>query len=242
MKWLVFLFIPVFSQGQLNKIGPFIPGKTTTSIVDSIAAANGVQIWETADNMEVINELHYDYTSKTKRIFYILNSCPHNDSLQYFSRSPIDERHSVCHIDYLTISDLLISDVWLSFWKDTLYAVEFDIADEAFEESLQIKYGEGVVAGKRQDSKMIICRNGLGITKSEEEFTITTDYKTNSANLVASATYAKFYNSKCEELRYNIFRLEKNTTKSIVDLAEKKIESAHVREIQKTQGANLKDL
>lgn len=180
MKISLLLCLLVYFQtanSQVNKIGPFVSGKTTASIIDSIAAANAIEVWDTADYFE-LQVKQKNYSGKTSSIFELLHSCPHNDSLTYSYNNPIDPGHRIYHIDYLTVADLLLSNIDVQFWRDTLYDIKFDIDGEEFMKALVDKYGQHVIAKVENKKKIITCRNGLGVSFSEEEYTITTHYKT----------------------------------------------------------------
>lgn len=116
---LFFLVCVQVSRSQINKIGPFVPGKTTTGIIDSIAAANNIEVWETADYFE-LQVKQKNYSGKTSSLFELLHSCPHNDSLTYTYNNPIDPGHRIYHIDYLNVAGLLLSNIDVEFWRDTL--------------------------------------------------------------------------------------------------------------------------
>jgi hypothetical protein len=238
---LLFLLGWQISNAQLNKIGTFIPGKTTTSIIDSIAAANHIEVWETADYFE-LQAKRTNYSGKTSSIFELLHSCEHNDSITYSYNNPIDKDHQVFHIDYLTISDLLLSDVSLKFWRDTLFEVQFNIDGEEFMNALVSKYGKSVMGKQENKSKIINCRNGLGVTFKEEEYTITTHYKTANKNLDSWVTLSKYYTRECKPAFLQYFVLMNPSISEKIRLKEQKIEVQHEAVQNKRKKESLKDL
>jgi hypothetical protein len=217
------LFVICDTRAQFSAIGPFVPGKTTTKIIDSIASAHSIKLLQTADVLEIGNT---DLSGNTGKIFEILHSCEHNDSVVYSYSNPIHNDHALYQIDYLTVSGLLFSSLELHFWKDTLYSIQFDINGEKFREAISRKYGEKIIARKETKRKNIVCRNGAGDTFNEEEVLTTMYYKT-SKMLSAWTAHSKYFNSECEAVYSDYFVFMNINTDELVQAREKAIEAEH---------------
>lgn len=221
---LFLLFLSLGSNAQLSSIGPFVPGKTKMSIIDSIASVHRIQIEEAND----LNEIRSTTLSgKTEKIHTILHSCQHNDSVVYSYSNPIDKNHTIFAIDYLSASGLLFSNVELHFWNGLLYSVQFDVNAEKFQNALSKKYGGGIVAKSESNSKKIVCRNSDGTSFNDEETSIITRYKTSSKTLSSWLTQSKRFNTDCEPIYFQYFILTDTKVDDLVQASEKKIEAAH---------------
>ncbi|MBL7696714.1 MAG: hypothetical protein JNK79_01085 [Chitinophagaceae bacterium] len=221
---LIIFFVLHDTHAQLSTIGPFMPGKTTSSTIDSIATAHNIQIQKTGDENEVSGS---SLDGKTDQIFYVLHNCKHNDALKHFSDSPIDKDHEVYHIDYLMADGLLYSDIWLHFWKNILYSVQFNISADKLQKLMNDKYGEGIVAKSEANTKRVACRDSDGAAYNGEESRIVTHYKTISPDLEAWCTKSKYYNSECEAVYSEYFVFMNTKVDDLVRSREKKIEQEH---------------
>lgn len=220
--FLLAVFAHYNHYSQINTIGPFAPGKTTINVVDSIATAHDVAIKKTADVLEVSSTT---LNGKTEKIHEILHSCEHNNEVAYSYGNPIHEDHTMYQIDYLTVSELLFSEIELHFWKDTLYYVKFNINGDKFRNAIRQKYGAAIIDSSKTNRKNIQC-NDMGNTLTLEETSTSTYFKT-PKTLSAWTTHSKYYNTECEAVYSEYFViLNIKTDEQVVDL-EKKIEDAH---------------
>lgn len=113
---------------------------------------------------------------------------------------------------------------------------------EEFMKALADKYGQSVVAKVENKKKMITCRNGLGVSFNEEEYTITTNYKTGNRNLSAWVNLSKSYDQECKPVYLQYFVLMNGAISEKIRLREQKIEAGHEAAQRQRNKESLKDL
>lgn len=202
---ILFITNNLFAQQKIEGIGKFKIGQTTPAIIKSLAAEFSLDIRETNDVLETMNS---DYSDNPTKIIYISKE-QNEDKIYQHSRYVDHPKVKVYYINRITIADMVLTDVYLEFYRDTLYSLECHGFEE-LDTALQIKYGNPKISSK---TKPIQCTNAYRSVTYEEK-TYTKEWTNPSKKIRATSTISIYYNSKCEKQYLSMFLLYKEPIES----------------------------
>lgn len=170
----IILFLPLFCLAQttikrnpklkkdIEGIGILKIDKTTTSFLDTIANQNQITIREYDKWVGNIVDLE-NPIGHTKYIIELIK-----DSLSHFypadSHSMWQEDVRVFYLNYLNIDGVDIRNIYLEFYKDTLYKFSSESgasnSELSLSEAFEIKYGKPTL--DKFTKTPVTCQNGYG--------------------------------------------------------------------------------
>ncbi len=159
---------------------------TAVDIINKLSEEVSVQIIQARTAPENYND------KKTSRIIEIL-AIP-NEYGTISAYAPEVKQEIVFYLDCYFVSDVLLKDLYLSFWNDTLYNISCRGSDE-LEEAMQVKFGN---PKEKSETKTIICKNGLGISFNKEEYTRHSYWYIVPNKIFALSGYRYFFDDKCK--------------------------------------------
>lgn len=217
MKYLIFKLLIIspllsFCQNKIDGIGQFRIGKTTTAAIDQMANDKNVKINTASTSMD--RYLADGETYKiTKNIFVL--AAPSGDDFEdpHFKHS---KDVKVYLIDYMEISGVPFSKLYLSFYKDTLYSIYSEGRSE-IREAMTTKYGEPVL---KVIKKKIKCTSRLAGTFEVEQANYDSQWATGFPAIKAILYTGVYYNSKCEKMPYSYFNIKNEALDSKIKAQE----------------------
>lgn len=185
-----FTSIAFAQKPKLIGIGKFQIGKTTTSIIGDLAKEYNIPIKETNDDLATIDEFNYNGLSK---ILYISRDANEGKLMTHFKyvEHPLVK---VYYLNNITIADLNFHDVWLKFYKDTLYYINTD-RDEYIDSALTLKYGSPKLS---KETKQISCSNAYR-DFSHKEWTYYRTWSPLNSAICAYTTTGQYYDRDCKQ-------------------------------------------
>lgn len=203
---IIFLLATTNINAQLSGIGIFKINKTTTDIIDTINVSikdfyatvdvnkeptirmGNVNPVDFMGNDVVIKELKKDLNNRyTVSEAFLLNSV------------------RVFYIGYYNVSSIPITDLYLTFFNDTLIQFKCNYTDQ-FAEALTLKYGKPIIKSKQKE---IVCQNGFGAIARHTEYSEYPNWNTKIKNISAKGMHLLWYSSEgCKPMFLNEFVLK----------------------------------
>lgn len=167
-----------FSQDKIEGIGNFKIGKTVTDDLERLSA----------DYIFLYQELLPDSAETIK----------HGSFFTYPPFSTLCPEAQTFDIGLLSISNINLMNVHLTFYKDTLVSLVFDGSEEIVD-AFKTKYGPGRV--RKLDIGSSCGKKGIKM--------ITTWFNNPMNGIVISSTESVKYNSKCQSIYYHSIHVGK---------------------------------
>ena len=224
---------------QISGIGVFKIDKTTTKIIDSICAANGIEkkVITTDLSSEVTKQMEDEakLLGTVKYIYELKKDSFDLEAADFHSKSFKNVR--TFYINYQSVSGIDISNIYLTFYRDTL--IEFSCPGSiGFIEALNKKYGVPKLLNSRK--KTITCQNGFGATFKYEEIYSFSEWKIAKSPIIATEFVTITYPDCKADIYYN-FSLSDERKISPINDYEKKLSDKKELEKKKIEDAKLKD-
>jgi len=197
---LLIIPITVTAQPKIDGIGSFRIGKTTSSTLEQIASENNIKINTTSTSMD--RYLADGSVYKTTKNIFVLREASGTDIEDSHYKYSKDVK--VFLIDYIDISSVPYSKLYLSFYKDTLYSIYSEGSND-ISEAMTTKYGEPEL---KVTKKKVKCTGRISGNFEVEEVRYNSQWVTGSPDIKAASHIGVFYNSKCEKLQYSYFSIE----------------------------------
>jgi hypothetical protein len=234
-KTILFLILlPLIGKAQVDGIGPFRIGRTTTSIIDSIAKAERIKVKTSYDLMETFGS--YSFKDKPSKI-YLLGKKDGGYDMSDPKYRPA-QGCQVYFIDYYQVAGIPIKKLYLSFYQDTLYQIYCD-GDTKIEEAVTLKYGEGVIT---RNSRKIKCQSKFtGGEFEEEESDLQTTWDKRADSIIASSRFQTYYDEKCKEQFISYFMIVNKPVSTAITNAEVAMRNKKSEEELKEKKSKLKD-
>jgi hypothetical protein len=183
---LFFLSLATFGQNKIEGIGKFKLKKTTTSFLDTLS---------TEQNLEkIVIRANNEYFRIKNQDNILAEVKP--DTLQPYSSPVYSHQCKDVRVFYLPntkISDIDISEMYLTFYKDTLVDINIDYSHDIID-ALTLKYGDPKLEKKENE---VTCT--LKLTGSEIKYKETMYYKKwENGNIKCTAAIGDYRDSKCE--------------------------------------------
>jgi hypothetical protein len=176
---------------KINGIGKFQIGKTTSSIITDLSNQYGLKINETSDNLATIDE--FTYIDTPTKILFISKEANETKDFPHAKYLPLTQV-KVFYLNNIQIAGLIFHNVFLQFYKDTLYHIEAD-SDDYIDSALELKYGPPKITQKK---RIINCSNAYR-NFEYEEFTLYRSWGNPGKHISAISVNSFYYNSKCEK-------------------------------------------
>jgi hypothetical protein len=200
---LVFISFNSFGQNRIEGIGKFKLKKTSVTYLDTLAKEQGL-------DREKINTFkeYYNLRRETNKLAEIFVDTVERYNSPSYSHYCKDAR--VFYIPKMKISEIELSNTYLTFYKDTLVEINTDYERE-ITEAFELKYGKAEIEKKEKEIKCTLKLSGAEISYTEIMY-----YQYwNNGNIRCTAALGDYYNSKCEKqsISYISLSVEKMTTK-----------------------------
>lgn len=199
-----------FAQNKIEGIGKFKLKKTTTAFLDTLAKEQDFDR-TTMRNYSEYFKLRYK-KGKIAEVF--------PDTVKSYDSPPYAHLCKDVRVFYLPkikISDIDITEMYLTFYKDTLIDIHVDYKKEIVD-ALELKYGKPELDTKE---KQVTCT--LKLTGTDIKYTETMYYqKWENGNIKCTAAIGDYRDSKCEKqiLSYISINIE-NLSEKIRDCDDK---------------------
>lgn len=195
----IILLIPIMSYSQIiiDGIGPFRLGKSTSSIVEEISKEKKVKIKTSTSLMDTYGSPGF-VDKKTKNI-YILGSKEDNNMVNPKYRHNPDTK--VYFIDYYEISGVPVVQLYLSFYKDTLYSI-YSNGGAKISEAMEFKYGKPET---KTETKKVKCTGRLSGEFEVEENSYKSEWNSGLDSVDVVSYLSSYYDSKCEKQYLSFF-------------------------------------
>lgn len=171
-------------------IGVLVFGETFAEITSDLEKAIGCKTYS-ADNYDDYNKLD----KETEVIIELLKS----KTMRSFAYASDCDDSRVLFVKGYKIKDILIRDLTLTFYKDTLITIYLNPMYD-FTNAFEAKYGKG--DAKIVENKITCVYKLTGIKSENIETEVTTSWDIGRYH--AFSTVSKKYNAKCE-LEYNMY-------------------------------------
>ncbi len=184
-----FLVLCLVGRAQPKKIGigSFEINKTTVDIIQKLSEETAVKITQASGAPENYNDL------KTTRILELLAKPGSYGSIDPYAPEVKQER--VFYLDCYFVSSVLLKDLYLKFWNDTLYSIDCQGSGD-IEQAMVLKYGNPKEDG---ETKTVTCRNGLGIEFTKQEASFYNTWWLVPSKVLASSNQRHYLDDKCKE-------------------------------------------
>jgi hypothetical protein len=188
---IVICFLSLFGfpqNAKIEGIGQFKIDKTPITVITKLSEELQITVKATKVYSDIFELDQYHFP-------YIMELLPNKDNFLYslpYSYFCPDVR--VFKLSSYNISEFLIKNIYLTFFRDTLISFKCDY-NRQLEEALIIKYGE---PKQTLDEKEINCTTqNLGLSVTHKESNIKELWDNN--NLQAEFYFYKYYDSECNE-------------------------------------------
>lgn len=219
MKLVLFalMFTPLFSKSQekINGFGLLKVSILTTEKLFEIAKDNNLKTGMVNTSIEEIR-----WKINTKKYLIELKFNKDNPS-----QSPI---YSYCYndvrvfkISLLKISNIEFYNMYLSFYRDTLFSIKCDYSKE-IEDAIEIKYGVPVKDLKEEEVSCIYKLTGNKTTLKEKTFYKKWDHD----DINAYTVVRNYYDTHCQEQFSSYVIIESVTISSFAHSADNKCRDA----------------
>lgn len=203
------------SQTKIDGIGQFRIGKTTSSYLEQVATENNIRINVTSTSMD--RHLADGASYKTTKNIFLLRKTDDSDIEDPYFKQSKDVK--VYLIDYIDISGVPFTKLYLSFYKDTLYSINSDGSSD-ITEAMTIKYGKPAI---KTTKKKVKCTSRIAGNFEVEEVAYNSNWVTGLPTIKAVSDVGTFYNSKCEKLQYSYFSIENEFLKKKITAVEERL-------------------
>lgn len=203
LPFLLLLSSALFGQSKIEGIGKFKLKRTVTAFLDTLAKEQDFDR-TTMSNYDDYFKLRYK-KDKIAEIF--------SDTIKSYNSPPYAHLCKDVRVFYLPkikISDIDISELYLTFYKDTLIDIHVDYSKEIVD-AFELKYGKPELETKDKD---VTCT--LRLTGSDIKYTETMYYQRwENGNIKCTAAIGDYRDSKCEKqiLSYISISIEKLSEK-----------------------------
>lgn len=183
---LLAISVASIGQDKIEGIGKFRLKSTTTEYLDTLAEEKSLKrnsvgnlgdffnIYKKDELVELIPDTLKDYLSP-----------PHASLCK-------DVR--VFYIPQMTVSTIVLKETFLTFYRDTLVAINTNWTNEIVE-ALELKYGKGHLDKKEKE---VSCTSSL--SESSTTYTETMYYQTwQNGDIKCTAALGNYRDSKCEK-------------------------------------------
>jgi hypothetical protein len=142
---IIFLYATTFGQDKIEGIGKFKLKKTTTAYLDTL-------VKEKDFDRETIHsfEEYFSLRSRTNKLAEIFPDTVKTYNSPSYSHYCADAR--VFYIPKIEIAGIVLTDTYLTFYKDTLVDINTDYSSQ-ITEAFGLKYGEPQIETKDKEVK-----------------------------------------------------------------------------------------
>lgn len=227
---LIMLFSPMFALAQLQGIGIFKVGLSTSSIIEAIAKENKVEVKESYGYGDL--QGYNPYTGKkTNKILYLREKDGVYPNVKYLKSPNV----KVYYLNYYEVSGVPLTKIYLSFYKDTLYEINCE-SNTAIREAMNIKYGNGKIETTEKEIK---CVSPFAGEYTLKETASTIIWKSEIPNIAATDIQSVYYDSKCQRQYTSVFYV---SNQAVAQVAIREDVAGKNRQKEKEQGEKKKDL
>lgn len=203
VPFLLLLSFSALGQNKIEGIGKFKLKKTTTALLDTLAKEQDF------DRITIKSfEEYFGLRYKKNKIAEVFS-----DTVKSYNSPPYSHLCKNVRVFYLPkikISDIDISEMYLTFYDDTLIDIHVDYNKDVVE-ALELKYGAPVLDTKEKE---VSCT--VNLTGATVKYTETMYYqKWENGNIKCTAAIGDYRDSKCEKqvLAYITISIEKFSEK-----------------------------
>lgn len=201
-SFLMILSTSSYCQSKISGIGVFKLKEMTVNDINKYSSEIGIPIRNTNELLDVGEDLDED--KQTSRIFYLspeLNKDPLSRNIYYVNHPKV----KVYLIDHFRVADMVLHDLKLEFYNDTLYSFYCN-GSPKLDSALEIKYGQPQI---KKDEKKVICKSIYGNTPLEE-ITFRLIWNNTPKNYIGESVTSLYYSNKCEKRYLKYFLLQNN--------------------------------
>lgn len=176
-----------FGQEKMEGIGRFKLNKTTIEYLDTLSSEKGY-------DRSVVNNFSeiFRLRGRSNKLIEIVK-----DTVEGY-RSPTYSHYCkyarVFYIPEITISNVSIKELYLTFLNDTLISIHLDYSSEVVD-ALNLKYGEGRLESKERETECTLKLTGANVTYNDKMF-----YRHwENGKINCTAAIGNYRDSKCEK-------------------------------------------
>ena len=227
----ILLLAPIFvnPQNKIDGIGQFKINKTTLKDIEQFA--DGLKL-EMKSSDQIL-----DFSSEAGNTTKILYVAANSDDFLTSPYAPILKNEKVIYIDNLHIAGIIIQDVYMNFWNDTLYKIESNGSDELIE-AIKLKYGNPVTTKKE---RLLQCRSGAGVLYNEKAVTYTSKW-VGLSNIQGINVVGKNFDLNCKAMFSSTFQVLNSSKDNKVRALASQYLTKKKNEDDKAKKSKLNDL
>jgi hypothetical protein len=225
--------VAVQSQDDFRGIGIFKLGIATTQTLNDFVNKNNLGIKESVSLMDT-----YKAQSSYGNTNTVLLLRKNEKDFYYTDPKYIDHPDvKVYYVNSYEVSGVKLKQLYLQFYKDTLYDFECDYSGELID-AIKLKYGEGLDSSK---TKKLQCTGRLAGNFEVEESYHYEKWFSKDKKIEATACIGEYYNSECIKKPLSYFIIQNPRINEKVEKEADKIKSAKDEKSNIEKRAKLSD-
>lgn len=197
---------------NIEGVGNFKIDKTTTAVIDSIAKQNNITVKQYDKYLGGIVDLE----NPEGYVKYIVE-------LKGDSRSMGQENVRIFYLNFINVGGVDIRNIYLEFYKDTLFKFSSESAvhnsELSLSEAFELKYGKPTLDQFKKTP--VVCQNGFGATFNYENWDFYKVWLSIHGNVAVTESSIISYNECKQSSFYSFDITDKSKEQKIASIALK---------------------